>query len=150
MQVYFLFQFIITAVFSVILSIQDIKSRKISNWILILFAVCALTVSVIFNFKSWYLFLISAVLSGIFYLLIYFVSRKKLGFGDIYFGITQGFVLLPQYLWICIVTETACALIFAALNRKNLDKQIKLPFIPFMSAGLIAAFSVRFIVFLSV
>ena len=77
---------------------------------------------------------------GTLYFLIRKITKDKLGSADVWFGFFQGLFLQPVMLWVCLAIETVLALI---VENKKIGHQ-KFPFIPYMSAGLIAAYLIQF------
>lgn len=136
MSLYTLILFIICIFFSTICSIQDIKENSVNNIFLVLANLSALLCHFIFNLKNTWIFLLSAFISGSFYFLIQKISKNKLGFADIIFGIFQGFFIPFSKFYICIFIELFSTLLFFLI----LGKKKKLPFIPFMSFSVIVNF----------
>lgn len=126
---------------SVISSFQDFKSRHI-NLIFILSGSIGIYISrsIFYSLSISWIFLVQGILLAFFYTIIYLFSKHKLGKGDIFFGFFTGISILKwQFLWISISTSTFLFLIFyliVRLKKINLQQK-KIPFIPFMSAGLI-------------
>ena len=127
--------FVIILLESIILSVQDLKTKTVSESIIFLGVFLTICIQFFFFKGEGIIFCFSGVISGLFYLAIYKIT-KKMGKGDVYFGIFQGCCLLPQFLWICYIIET----ILALLINLSAEKKQKIPFIPYMSAGLVGAF----------
>ena len=87
-----------------------------------------------------WIFIISSMILGTLYFLIRKITKEKLGSADVWFGFFQGLFLHPIMLWVCLAIETVLALIVE--NKKIGHK--KFPFIPYMSAGLIATYLIQF------
>ena len=132
---YTIIQFAIILIFSLILSIQDFKTMKISNWICYASYICISACHLIFDAENFWFFVLSAALLAGFYTFTKFISKNKFGTGDILFGIFQGLCLPFYNIWLCLMVEVACSLFYAYKKRKQ-----AFPFIPFMSAGLIFTF----------
>ena len=68
------------------------------------------------------------------------VSCDEIEFeGDFLFGIFQGMCLLPKQVFLCVIIEIIAVLIFVLILvlAKKFDKNKRIPFIPFMSVGLV-------------
>lgn len=136
---YQIFLFVIALAFSLILSVQDIKKMAVSiyiQWIAIFFA---LACHLIFAREGMWLYILSSMFCGAFYFAVRKITRGKLGLADVCFGFFQGLFLVPKLLPLCFGIE--CLAVLCIINRK-IGKE-KFPFIPFMSAGLIAAFIIQ-------
>ena len=66
------------------------------------------------------------------FLLVFFISGKKLGFADVWYSGLIGIVLGP-WLWYAAI-GSAC---IAGLIYFFISKQLRIPFIPFMALGSI-------------
>ncbi len=100
---------------------------------------CALICHIIFARHEMWIFIISSMILGALYFLIRKITKNKLGPADVWFGFFQGLFLHPVMLWVCLASETILALI---VENKKIGHN-KFPFIPFMSAGLIAAYLIQ-------
>ena len=120
------------------MSFEDIKSLKIRNFWFYLSYLCIFIFHLIFNFDSIFYYLISTVLM-ICCLLPCFIFKNKMGKGDFLFGIFQGMCLLPKQVFLCVIIEIIAVLIFVLILvlAKKFDKNKRIPFIPFMSVGLV-------------
>ena len=135
--------FVIILVFSIILSLQDIKQLAVGTYIQWLSIFCALICNIVFNRREMWIFILSGMIFGLLYFLVRKISKNKLGIADVWFGFFQGLFLLPQMIAVCIAIETIIAL--CVINKK-LGKAA-FPFIPFMSAGLIISYIVQEVFF---
>ncbi len=135
MSLYNICLLILTFVFSLILSIQDIKERLVSNWLLLVAGVLLLGCQLWFNIRLHWLFLLSGIAAGVFYLIVRILSKNRFGIGDVYFGIIQGIVVPIEYFWLCICIQVVAAFIYWLVFRKK--KTFRIPFIPFMSLGML-------------
>lgn len=122
--------------FSAVCSYQDLKTLKIGDYPLLTASYAAVIVHLIFNRSGLWIFIISGMFAGFFYYVIRLVSGKKLGIGDVYFGFFQGFCLNFKFFPVCVLIEII--LTFIIMNKKIGQKAF--PFVPFMSAGLIATY----------
>lgn len=140
--------------FSFILSFQDLKERKVSWWIILLGDLIFFTLQ-LFDFglldgkveSAFWLFPIQALCMFLFYLLIRIISGYKLGFGDVLFATLIGLSIKWNYLYLTILVSVICVdlyfLILWKLKKISL-RSIQVPFIPFMSAGLISVYLLNF------
>lgn len=139
MNYFFLAKLITIIIFSIILSFQDFKTQKIS-WILIL--LCGFITLAIEFAENKNMSVLVYLFQGTVFFLIYFLVRfftdKKLGWGDVFYGALQGVCQMWNKLYICLIIEVVLALIYYLIFVRNKDK--RLPFIPFMSLGLILSF----------
>lgn len=141
---FFLFELIVILFVSIVLSLEDYLTAYI-NVILIFtgFIILFLLRIINFSFLRAVLFLFQGGLCMSFYIAIYFLSDKKLGPGDILFGFFSGFSILRwDFLWLSTVLSYAFFEIFYSvckLKKINLQNK-RIPFIPFMSAGLIVTY----------
>ena len=152
MDLYFIFNLLIILIISLVCSFQDIKYKLISNWIIFTGSGLMLACNFIFQRDS----LLVSLFSSIFMLLIFLLARirlvGKLGWGDIYFSVFIGLSLPFLYSMLAILIATITAFMYILLisiinNCKYKNKKIgdqllliKIPFIPFLSIGLIVSF----------
>jgi len=123
-------------VFSFFCSIQDLKHMEVSNYSLRCACLAVLILQIIFNYETFWIYVLSGVMTGFLYFVVRKVSKDKLGMADVYFGFFQGMCLPFSWIPVCIAVEILLVLII--INKKL--KNQKFPFIPFMSAALIATF----------
>ena len=126
-----------------ILSIQDIKSRKIN---LPFLATAYLAQGACYFIAGGSgLFLprfIDSLILFLAYLLLWLFSRKKFGFGDVLFSLFCGFCIFEwEKLWLMLLLPVLGAIFFLLLlliiKRKADFSTFRLPYIPFMSLSLI-------------
>ncbi len=138
---------IIVIFFSILCSVQDIRDRRISNILLLAAIISVFVLRLIFDLQNLWTYILCGMLSGLFYFIVQRLSGRRLGNADIIFGIFQGLVLIPEWLFICLMAECLSAGIFFLIRRlifKNRNT-LRLPFIPFMSAGLLISHFIFFI-----
>jgi hypothetical protein len=139
MTLYQIVSLVIILLFSIILSIQDIKRLEVGIYIQWASIFCALICHAIFAWKQMWIFIISGMIFGALYFAVRKITKNKLGTADVWFGIFQGLFLYPDKLWICLAIETLLALI---IENKKIGYK-KFPFIPYMSAGLIGTYLIQ-------
>ncbi len=130
----------IILIFSLILSIQDIKQMSVGLYIQWASVFAALTCHLIFARSEMWIYILSSMLLGAFYFLVRIITKNKLGPADVWFGFFQGLFLLPKMIPLCLASEVILAL--CLLNKKIGKKPF--PFIPYMSFGLLVGFIVQF------
>ena len=131
--------FSLILIFSLILSIQDIRHRSVKIYIQMLSILCALACQVIFMRADCWIYILSSLIMGVFYFIIRKITKNKLGTADVWFGFFQGLFLTPLYIPLCLGAEALAAL---GCMIKKTDRKT-FPFIPFMSFGLIITFIVQ-------
>ena len=139
MTLYHLVSLAIILIFSIILSVQDIKRMEVGIYIQWASIFCALLCHIIFARHEMWIYIISSLILGAIYFLIRKITKDKLGPADVWFGFFQGLFLHPFMLWVCLSIETILALI---IENKKIGHN-KFPFIPYMSAGLIVAYLIQ-------
>lgn len=123
---------------SIKLSCQDCKTNLISDRTVFLSTFIMVILQLCFYGTECWRFFVSSLLMYWFYKWVRNISRKKLGEGDVIFGLFQGISVEPFTLWLVILSETVFCWIFTSFCK--IKKKKSFPFIPFMSAGLIFTF----------
>ena len=131
--------FFIIVIFSLILSVQDIKKMVVGIYIQWVSIFTALVCHLIFAREVMWIYILSSMICGAFYFAVRKITKEKLGPADVWFGFFQGLFLVPKMLPLCFGIE--CLVTLCVIN-KRFGKE-KFPFIPFMSVGLIAAFIIQ-------
>lgn len=129
----------IILIFSLILSIQDIKHKAVETYILGLSIFCALICHIIFAREDMWLYIISSMIMGAFYFAVRKITKGKLGSADVLFGFFQGLFIIPRLLPFCLLIEDCLALIL--VNKKVIKEPFS--FIPSMSFGLIVCYIIQ-------
>ena len=141
MTFYKIISLIIILIFSIILSLQDIKRMTVGIYIQWLSIFAALSCHLIFNRQGMWIYILSSMICGAFYFVVRKITKGKLGPADVCFGFFQGLFLVPMMIPLCFGIEALAAL--CVINKRF--GKVKFPFIPFMAAGLIAAFLIQLI-----
>ena len=136
-----IFSFSIILIFSLFLSVQDVKKMSVNLYILWAAILSALVCQVIFTRETAWIYILSGILCGAFYFIVRKITKGKLGTADVLFGIFQGLFLVPKLLPLCFGIE--CLVTLFVINQR-LGKE-RFPFIPFMSVGLITTFIIQVI-----
>ena len=131
--------FSILLLFSIILSLQDIKKMTVSIYIQWTSVFAALACHMIFAREEMWIYILSSMICGVFYFAVRKITKNKLGPADVWFGFFQGLFLIPKMIPLCFGIEVIVTL---CVINKRFGKE-KFPFIPFMSVGLIAAFIIQ-------
>lgn len=130
-------------VFSLILTIEDIKTLSANIHLQWLSVYAALACHLIFNRTGIWIFIISAMITGTFYFAVRKITKNKLGPADVWFGFFQGLFLIPKMIPVCFAAEVILTLII--MNKKIGHKAF--PFIPFMAFGLLIAYIIQIFFF---
>ena len=143
-------------IFSLIFSFFDIKNRRIP---VPLFGICYVLSLVFLFFAAGNQTLINSLIVSVLcfsaYLILWFLSRKKFGFGDVLYSALCGlFIPNPVYIWIFMIGSVMLAVVFllglwfwhlVLKNVKGATEKFRLPYIPFMSLSVIVLlFLIRF------
>ena len=137
---YQIVSFSIILIFSLILSLQDIKKMAVSIFIQWLAIFAALVCHLIFARETIWIYILSSLICGAFYFAVRKITKGKLGMADVWFGFFQGVFLLPKLLPVCFGIEALAAL---CIMKKNDRKTF--PFIPFMSFGLVISYIIQIV-----
>ena len=140
MPLYQIVSLAIILLFSIILSVQDIKRLEVGLYIQWASIFCALICHIIFAREQMWIFIISSMILGTIYFAIRKITKNRLGPADVWFGFFQGLFLYPIMIWVCLAIETVLALVIE--NKKIGHKQFA--FIPYMAAGLIGAVLIQY------
>ena len=137
--IYSIVSFSIIMLFSIILSLQDIKRMTVSIYVQWTSIFAALGCHMIFARETMWIYILSSMFCGAFYFAVRKITKDKLGPADLWFGFFQGLFLIPQMIPFCFIIEDLVTLI---VINKNFGKK-QFAFIPFMSIGLIACFIIQ-------
>ena len=140
MPLYQIVSLAIILLFSIILSVQDIKRLEVGIYIQWASIFCALICHIIFAREQMWIFIISSMILGTIYFAIRKITKNRLGPADVWFGFFQGLFLYPIMIWVCLAIETVLALVIE--NKKIGHKQFA--FIPYMATGLIGAVLIQY------
>ena len=138
-SLYRLFSFSIILIFSLILSIQDIKKMYVSIYVQLLSILCALLCHLFFAREGMWIYVISSLIMGTFYFIVRKITKCKLGPADVLFGFFQGLFIIPKLIPFCLIIEDCIAMIF--INKKFIKEPFA--FIPSMSFGLITCYIIQ-------
>lgn len=155
-------EYIICAIFflfSLFMSVQDIKTQKVSRWTSVSLLVVIIAARIIF-FKGDERvgFIVSAVIGLALFEAVRFIVKKKLGLADVFYSGSAGALLgFDMWLAMCFIACLVAALvIFIRIQKLPPEKRgvgikeslrLPVPFIPCMFFG--AIISKIFIFFLN-
>ncbi len=142
LSAYHISAFIVISLFSIILSIQDIKTLEADIHIQWASIYAALACHLIFAREIMWIYIVSSMICGAFYFAVRKITKNKLGPADVWFGFFQGLFLTPSQIPVCLGVEVAATLI---IINKNFGHK-KFAFIPFMSFGLIITYVIANVV----
>ena len=134
--IYSIVSFSIILLFSIILSLQDIKKMTVSIYVQWASVFAALGCHMIFAREGMWIYILSSMFCGAFYFAVRKITKDKLGPADVWFGFFQGLFLVPMMIPLCFGIEALAAL--CVMNKKVGRKTF--PFTPFMSLGLIITY----------
>lgn len=135
----YLLNLIFLALFSIPVFYFDIRYKKIPNilsigtWFLYLILIFLL------QNQSPSLFILASLISFLSYLVIYFISRRKLGMGDAKLALLLGGIGGVSGWYFTNLFATLLALIFYLILKfqGKADRTTKIPFGPFLCTGSI-------------
>jgi prepilin signal peptidase PulO-like enzyme (type II secretory pathway) len=135
--------FFILAGISVAISIIDLKTMTIPDPLVIFFALISLYPFIISYLEgSWMSHIWGLLVMACFFIIIIFIFPGSFGGGDIKFASAMGFSLGLEQAIIALETAliagTISGIIYAAAAKKSIKS--KIPFAPFLSAGLIVSY----------
>lgn len=131
---------LIILIFSFICSMQDLKSKKVSNTIILLGCICMLIFHIIIYPENLPTTLLSAILLFSLFILGKLLLKDKLGWADIFFSIFIGLSLPYKYGIIAVLISCFLSIIiilFKSFIKKTNIKKIKIAYIPVLSISLI-------------
>lgn len=126
------------ALFLLLCSVQDIKEKKISVKMLVLSGGLFLALSLLFDEISLERRM-ENMLPGVIAFMTAFLTREQVGYGDAVCLVVLGSVVSADILWGAILGGlfllSACSVVL--LMRKKAGRNTTLPFIPFLTAGIL-------------
>ena len=152
------------AAFSIFMSVQDIRTQKVSRWCSVTLLVAMLVIRAVFMGGNERVgFIASAVIAiGVFWA-VRLITKKKLGLADVFYSGSSG-ALLGFDFWLaaCVIAcvAAACVILFrvrklpaqerdddrTTTKSRNVAEILRepVPFIPCMFLGAIVAKSISF------
>lgn len=134
--------FLIFLILSITVSVIDIRSKIIPDWIVFPGIIILSGFRIIFFGDLLNIIALKIITGPVLLLIVYFLTQGKLGMGDIKFSVLMGlFIGLPG-LFIAIGLASFMGLIFALIGLINgtLQLKAKIPFAPFLTLGSFLSF----------
>lgn len=127
-----------TIIFLALCSIQDIREKKLSLKLLIVSGILFFAMSFIFE-KMSARERVCNMLPGIFALVIAFMTREQIGYGDAACLIIMGNIVSGERLLGAVMGGMILFSIVGAvlMIRKKADRKTTMPFLPFLTAGML-------------
>lgn len=118
------------------LTAEDIRTRKVSEELLIMMSILAAGYQIWTKEISWNL-IISGLGIGLVFLFVSYVTRESLGYGDsILICILGLFVGGMELIEILVIAWLGAAVVsMILLLRRKFGKKLAVPFVPFLSLG---------------
>ena len=127
------------AVFSLTIAISDIKTNRVPRAAFIIAFPVLLVLKLFSDEQLPYWEPIAGCMAGFFiFILVFFVSGRKLGLADVWYSTIIGLVLGPW--WWYAAMGGAC---ITGIMYVFITKQRRIPFIPFMALGSIVMSIIR-------
>ena len=121
------------------MAVKDIKYRKINGYICLVMIMVSFLIRVKIKQNADFTILLDLIPGVLMYVLSK-LSPRSIGEGDalvlIFIGSVVGYMKEMQFLIISVFLAGLIALILFAL--KKVDRDTKLPFVPFLSVGVLA------------
>lgn len=129
---------ILVLIFLGICGLQDVRRHRISRWLLLSGGILAAALQIGPGSLEWWDFW-GGVLPGIFLLLVSFVTREALGYGDGFAVMAAGMFLglrvtLEVLLLAFLMTAVVSGVLLAV---KKVRRNYELPFLPFLWAAAV-------------
>lgn len=127
-----------TIIFLALCSIQDIREKKLSLKLLIVSGILFFVMSFMFERMSARE-RVCNMLPGIFALVIAFLTREQIGYGDAACLIIMGNIVSGERLLGAVMGGIILFSIVGAvlMIRKKADRKTTMPFLPFLTAGML-------------
>ena len=131
------FRLLLFCCISLFLIIKDIKSFILPDLYIILLFICLLFFDLFFNKEYIFLGIIGLIFAGTFFLIAYYSSGKKLGFGDVKYAAVIGYFLGIKYWVFAIILACFIAIIYFFVGHIlwKWETHKKIPFGPFLAIG---------------
>lgn len=151
---------IVFLVFSIIMSIEDLRTKTVSRKLSVSLMILMLFLPLInllryglsvpacrdYFLKPW----IGFVFAFIIFFLVRQISKKKLGLADVFFSASIGALLGSRLYILAMLSACIFALMFyfgMFLTMGTRVKKISLPFIPFMTLSALVSYALKIFCF---
>lgn len=125
-------------IFLILCNIQDIKEKRLSVKMLVLFGTSFLVLSLLFE-RQAYDRRMSGLVPGMAAFLLAFLTREQIGYGDAACLAVLGIVIPGDIILGAVmgglILLSVCSVIL--LIRKKATRKTALPFLPFLTAGML-------------
>ena len=125
---------ILFAVFSIIITFQDVKTGMVPRVMFFMAFPCFFVLRLLESGPQSPDSIFGGALIGLFiFLIAFFISRKRLGLADVWYSALIGLVLGPWYWYAAMACACLSGIICMFVTRRR-----KIPFIPLMAIGGVA------------
>lgn len=125
-------------IFLLLCSVQDIKEKRLSVRMLVLFGILFLVLSLLFDRITWER-RISNMLPGMLAFVLAFLTKEQIGYGDAaclaVLGNVVSLDILSDAIMGGLLLLSICSVVLLA--RRKVNRKATLPFIPFLTAGML-------------
>lgn len=124
--------------FLLLCSVQDIREKKLSVRMLVLAGILSFILSVVFDRIPWDE-RIGNMLPGMLALVLAFLTREQIGYGDAACLIVLGNVVSARILSGAVMTGLLLLDVWSAVLflRKRVNRGTTIPFLPFLTVGML-------------
>ena len=135
-------------IFLIPIVIKDIKEKRIPNLYTLTGLGVFLTKRILENRLPLYIIAINVISGFLFFLLLYFFSKGKIGIGDIKLSALLSLVLELKGWILALLTASFTGFLFGILmiQMGKIKKSDRIPFAPFLSLGGIFGFFLKDII----
>ena len=115
----------------------DIKYKRIPNWLTLGSWLLYGLFTALYEKQFPFSFLIASGIALLTYLLIYFITRKQMGLGDVKLALVLGGIngVIGWYFTNLFAVLLAVTLYLFLLSQKKVNRKSRIPFGPFLCAG---------------
>jgi len=121
------------------MTVKDYRTKKVNSYLCLLFTFASLVIRV-YVVKESDVILLLDLLPGIILYLIALLTKESIGKGDaivlMFIGSVSGFNLELEALFISLILSGVLSLILLVLKKAT--RKTELPFVPFLSIGVLA------------
>ncbi len=137
-------KWIIISIFMVVCTVMDMRKKEIPAVIIVLFGLPLLCHMIFGNERQW-IGLLYSLMPGMFLLMLSYCTKESIGYGDglvvLVIGICMGTGICIAALAAGLMISAVCGM--ALLVFRKAGGKTRMPFVPFLSAGLGVIFIVQ-------
>lgn len=140
MMFYFIISLLVFITISIPVLIQDIKTYTLNPLFIYLGSIVLLILGFIFQRRNMIGFLISAIVELLIFLLVWLITHRKMGGGDIKYSFLCGLICGNVFSVILstLISSLAGIIFYICIGiGKKLDSEKRIPFTPFMFFGTV-------------